>query len=152
MLSSQGLSMRPCAGILIVTAAAVLFAGCGGPQSSFAPPSQAMTQNSAAVAQPDIIDPDQCLSHGDVHATPCRVQLTASKPVVDVSLRTPGGSKGSIVEHDTCGGATGIASISGSENDWQVTAGATKGACKARFNYFNNNKKVGWVRIKIQNQ
>ena len=150
MLSSQGFSMRPFAGIITLTAAAALFAGCGGPQSSFAP--QAMSQSNAAVMPADVMDPDRCLSHGDVHATPCRVQLTVSNPVIDVTVRTPKGSKGSVVEHDTCGGATGIASISGSDNSWQVTAGATKGTCKARFNYFNNAKKIGWVRIKIQNQ
>ena len=69
-----------------------------------------------------------------------------------MTLRTPRGSKGSIVEHDTCGGASGIASIAGSADSWQVTAGAMQGDCKARFNYFNNAQKVGWVEIKIQNQ
>lgn len=98
------------------------------------------------------MEPDHCKYSGGVRATPCRVQLSASKPTVTVTLRTPKGSKGSVVEHDSCGGASGIASISGSGTSWQVAAGAMQGACKARFSYFNNAQKVGWVRIKIQNQ
>jgi len=149
MVLSQCLSVRPFAALASVAAAAALLAGCGGSQTGFAP--QAVTQSNAATGA-SIMEPDHCKYAGGVRATPCRVQLTASHPVVTVTLRTPKGSKGSIVEHDSCGGASGMATISGSDTSWQVTAGATLGTCFARFNYFNNDQKVGWVRVKIQNQ
>lgn len=152
MVLSQCFSVRSLAGIVTAAGAAALLAGCGGSQSGFAP--QALTQsNPAGVKAAAAIEPDaNCRSHGGVHATPCRVVVTASNPDVTVTLRTPKGSKGSVVEHDTCGGASGIASISGSGDSWQVSAGAMQGTCRAHFNYFNNAKKVGWVKIKIQNQ
>lgn len=150
MVSSQWFSVRPLTGIVTLAVAAALLAGCGSAQSGFAP--QSVTQSSSAVTHASVIEPDSCKNSGGVRATPCRVQLTASNPVIDVSVKTPNGAKGTVVEHDSCGGASGIASITGSDNSWVVTAGAVKGHCKARFNYFNNNQKVGWARIKIQNQ
>lgn len=146
-MTSKGRATAP---LCFGAAAALAFAlaGCGGAQSQI--PMQGSTQS--ALSRGGSIEPDACKSQGGVRAMPCRVQLTASNPSITVTLRTPQGSKGSIVEHDTCGGASGIASITGSGDTWQVTAGAVQGNCKARFNYFNNSQKAGWVQIKIQNQ
>jgi len=131
--------------------AALALTACGGTQSALSP--ALSTQSSQTVGARLPIGDDTCRTQGGVRATPCRVQLTASNPgPIAVTLRTPHGSKGSVVEHDNCGGASGIATITGSGSSWSVNAGATIGSCKARFNYFNNAQKVGWARITIQNQ
>lgn len=146
MVSSRCLPVRPISGALAAMTAVALLAGCGSSQSGFAPAGS--TQLNAGM-----IVPAACRYHGGVRATPCLVRLTASNPgPITVTLRTPHGSKGTIVEHDTCGGASGKASISGSGDTWQVTAGAIEGDCIARFNYHNNAQKVGWVEVKIENQ
>ena len=151
MVSSKCLSARTFTAIASVFTAAAILAGCGGSQAGFAP--QAVTQsNPAAATGATVMEPDNCKYAGGVRATPCRVQLNASHPVVTVTLRAPKGSKGTVVEHDTCGGASGMASISGSDASWQVTAGGTLGKCFVRFNYFNNDQKIGWARVKIENQ
>ncbi|HYL27232.1 MAG TPA: hypothetical protein VEW74_05310 [Candidatus Nitrosotalea sp.] len=132
-------------------AAAAALAACAGSQPGVNPTFSTQTSQAQNVRTP--IGDDTCRSQGGVRATPCRVQLTTSNPgPIAVTLRTPHGAKGSLVEHDNCGGAAGIAVITGSGNSWSVTAGAKSGSCKARFNYFNNGQKVGWARIKIQNQ
>lgn len=87
-----------------------------------------------------------------MRVTPCRVEFTVSNEgPTSLSVRTPHGSKGEVVEHDSCGGASGIASFSGSGSSWSVTAGAKAGNCKARFNYSNNGKKVGFAVLKVDN-
>jgi hypothetical protein len=135
----------------MAVAVAIAFAGCSGSQSALNP-ALATQAGQALGARSPVGAPDTCKYQGGVRATPCRVQLSASNPgPIAVTLRTPHGSKGSVVEHDNCGGASGIATITGSGDSWSVTAGSTAGACKARFNYFNNAQRVGWVRINIQN-
>jgi hypothetical protein len=128
--------------------AAAILAGCSGSQN------QLPLGSSAAVQSPMIgMDAGSCPSKGGVKVTPCKVVLTASQPGPDtVTLQTPHGSKSSVVEHDTCGGASGIATVTEQSTDtWIVTAGATAGDCKAKFNYFNNGKRVGWAELKIEN-
>jgi hypothetical protein len=148
MATSQCLSVRPLLGAL---AAAAILAGCGGSAGQLNPQSLTGVTGATSSHSPGI-EPDACRSNGGVRATPCRVQLSASNPgPVSVTLRTPHGAKGSVVEHDTCG-TSGIATVTqGSGGTWNVTAGSTAGSCKARFNYFNNAQKVGWARIEIQN-
>jgi len=109
--------------------------------------------NSAAMLHNSAIEPDACLNNGGVRVAPCRILFNAGNPGPDtVYVRTPHGSKGSVLESDTCGGASGIATITqGSGNSWIVTAGPTTGRCKARFNYFNNNQKAGWATLRINN-
>jgi hypothetical protein len=149
MVSPRHRSVRSALGAFAAIAAAAIVTGCGASQSQLNP--QGSNQFSSAVATRSTVEPQACRYQGGVRATPCRVQLSASNPgPVTVTLRTPHGSKGSIVEHDSCGGASGVATITGSGDTWQVTAGSTAGACKARFNYFNNSQKDGWVRITIQ--
>ena len=56
------------------------------------------------------------------------------------------------MEHDRCGGASGKAVVThDSGNTWTVTAGATAGDCRAKFNYFNNDQRVGWAELRIEN-
>ena len=131
--------------------AAIALTACAGTQSALNP--ALSTQSSQTVGASVPIADHTCRTQGGVRAMPCRVELTPSKPgPIAVTLRTPHGSKGSVVEHDNCGGASGIAAVTGSGNSWSVSAGATIGSCKARFNYFNNAQRVGWARITIQNQ
>jgi hypothetical protein len=132
--------------VSLVSAAAIL-AGCGSGSQNQLP------LGSSAAAQSRIVSPDACLSKGGVRVTPCKIVLTASQPGPDtVTLKTPKGSKGSIVEHDTCGGASGKATITQQSTDtWEVTAGAEAGDCHAKFNYFNNDKRVGWAELEIEN-
>jgi hypothetical protein len=151
MATSQRISVRPLLGALAAVASTAILAGCGGSAAQVNP--QSLTGvNAAPSSHSSGVQPDACRSNGGVRATPCRVELTASNPgPVSVTLRTPHGAKGSVVEHDNCG-TSGVATVAqGSGNTWIVTAGSTAGSCKARFNYFNNAQKVGWARIEIQN-
>lgn len=148
MEASRRVLTRPVVSVAALVAAGLL-AGCSGSPSL--PASPGTTQLTSSFTHSGVVSPDACKSNGGVRATPCRVVLSASNSTVAVSLRTPQGSKGSVVEHDNCGGASGIATISGSYQTWTVTAGSMAGSCKARFNYFNNNQLVGWAKIKIQN-
>ena len=87
--------------------AAAMLAGCSSGSQNQLP-----LGSSATVQSPMTMGADSCLSKGGVRVTPCKVVLTASQPGPDtVTLRTPHGSKGSVVEHDTCGGASGKATI-----------------------------------------
>jgi hypothetical protein len=126
--------------------AAAVLGGCGGSQNQ-------LPLGSSAAGQSSMAGFDACLSKGGVRVTPCKVILTASQPGPDtVTLRTPKGSKGSVVEHDTCGGASGKATITQQTTDtWEVTAGAEAGNCHAKFNYFNNGQRVGWAVLLIEN-
>lgn len=131
-------------------AAAVALAACSSHQSSPMPavPGQSPVQSMGQSAmQPDVA----CRHEGAVRVTPCRVEFTSSNQgPVTVTLRTPHGAKGSVVEHDNC---TGIATITQqSNNTWQVTAGSTSGTCHARFNYSNNGQLVGYAVLRIRNQ
>ncbi|MGB6712684.1 MAG: hypothetical protein WBE30_03595 [Candidatus Cybelea sp.] len=128
--------------------AAAMLAGCSSGSQNQLP-----LGSSATVQSPMTMGADSCLSKGGVRVTPCKVVLTASQPGPDtVTLRTPHGSKGSVDEHDTCGGASGKATITQVSTDtWQVTAGAEAGDCHAKFNYFNNGQRVGWAYLKIEN-
>jgi hypothetical protein len=127
--------------------AAAILAGCSSGSQNQLP------LGSSAVAQSVMVGASACLSKGGVRVTPCKVVLTASQPGPDtVTLKTPHGSKGSVVEHDTCGGASGKATITQESTDtWEVTAGAEAGDCHAKFNYFNNDKRVGWAELHIEN-
>lgn len=127
--------------------AAAMVAGCSSGSQSQLP------LGSSATVQSPMMGADACTSKGGVRVTPCKVILTASQPGPDtVTLTTPHGSKGSVVEHDDCGGASGIATVTEQTTDaYTVTAGAQVGNCKAKFNYFNNGRRVGWAELKIEN-
>jgi hypothetical protein len=149
---SRCLSARPLLGALTAVAASAMLAACGGSQAQLNPQGPAQV-NAETVAHPLAVEPDVCLTNGGVRVAPCRIHFTVAHPGPDsVSVRTPQGKKGSLLESDQCGGASGIATIvQGSGNTWTVTAGPTTGHCKARFNYFNNNQKVGWATLRINN-
>jgi hypothetical protein len=133
--------------LVSLASVAAILAGCSSGSQNQVP------LGSSATAQSLMVGADACLSKGGVRVTPCKVVLTASQPGPDtVTLKTPHGSKGSVVEHDTCGGASGKATITQQSTDtWEVTAGAEAGDCHAKFNYFNNNQRVGWAELKIEN-
>jgi hypothetical protein len=151
MAKTRWLSMRHVLGAITATGAAAALAACSGSQTSLS--STPATQTGAGVASHQPIQPDACRNNGGVRVTPCKIVFTASTPgPVTVDVQTPSGTKDTIVEHDNCGGASGIATITqGSGDQWIVTAGATSGRCKARFNYFNNNQLVGWAVLRINN-
>jgi hypothetical protein len=108
--------------------AAAMLAGCSSGSQSQLP------LGSSATVQSPMMGADSCTFKGGVRVSPCKVILTASQPGPDtVTLTTPHGSKGSVVEHDDCGG------------------GAEAGDCHAKFNYFNNGRRVGWAELKIEN-
>jgi hypothetical protein len=128
--------------------AAAILAACGGTQNQFQP------VGSSPTLQSPMIGADACAGKGGVRVTPCKVIFTASQPGPDtVSVRTPKGNKSTLVEHDNCGGASGKAVLTEETTDtWSVSAGALTGNCKAKFNYFNNNKRVGWAELIIENE
>jgi hypothetical protein len=98
---------------------------------------------------------NHCIAHGGVRVTPCSVDLTVSNPGPDtVIVRTPERKKGTLSEQDTCGGASGIATVTqGSGDSWIVTAGATTGSCTATFNFESGKKHkiVGSADLAITN-
>jgi hypothetical protein len=127
--------------------AAAIMAGCSSGSQNQLP------LGSSATVQSPMMSADSCTFKGGVRVNPCKVVLTASQPGPDtVTLTTPHGSKGSIDEHDNCGGASGHATVTQQTTDtWVVTAGALAGDCHAKFNYFNNGRRVGWAELKIEN-
>lgn len=153
MYTSRCVSMRPLLGALSIIAAAGMLAACGGPQTSLNPQGPTQSNSAANGRSLSVIEPDVCQNSGGVRVAPCRIRFSAGNPGPDtVNVRTPGGSKGMVTEIDQCGGASGKATITqGTGNSWIVTAGPTAGRCKARFNYFNNNQKVGWAILRINN-
>jgi hypothetical protein len=138
---------------LAAAVATAMLAGCGGSQGL----SPAPAQGSALSIHSIMVSPDVkggCTAHGGVRVTPCSVDLTASSSGPDtVTVRTPKSKKGKLSESDTCGGASGIATVTqGSGDDWTVTAGLTTGSCTATFDYTNKHGKViGYADLDITN-
>lgn len=132
----------------VALGAAVAVAGCGGSQLQSTP--QTISQ---APVVPQV--KDHCPAHGGVRATPCSVDFTVSSPGPDtVTVRTPERKKGTLVEQNNCGGASGIATVTqGSGDTWIVTAGATAGSCTATFNFESGKKGkvVGHADVAITN-
>lgn len=133
-------------------ASAAILSGCSGSPSQYNPAAAAQA-NAAALHSPTTPDLQQCRQEGGVRITPCRVKFdVANQGPLSISLHTPHGSKGKVVERDTCGGASGMASLSGSGKSWAATAGARRGRCRVRFTYSNNGKEVGWAVLRIHNR
>ncbi len=138
-----------------------LLAGCGGSQALGPAPAGG---TSSLVSHSPIVNPDAkggggkghggCTVKGGVRVDPCTVDFTASSYGPDtVVVRTPENKKGVLSEGDTCGGASGIATVTqGSGDDWTVTAGATQGTCAATFTYANKRgKTIGYAVLNITN-
>jgi hypothetical protein len=136
-----------------------LLAGCGGSQALGPAPAGG---TSSLVSHSPIVNPDAkggkghggCTVHGGVRVDPCTVDFTASSYGPDtVVVRTPKNKKGVLTEADTCGGASGIATVTqGSGDDWTVTAGATQGSCAATFTFANKKgKTIGSAVLNITN-
>ncbi|HKU81115.1 MAG TPA: hypothetical protein VJP76_03010 [Candidatus Tumulicola sp.] len=130
-------------------AAAALLAGCGGSGSQV---------NPAGAMQNVVVHRNVaggCSAHGGARVSPCTVDLNASNPGPDtVTTRNPRSKKGTFTESDTCGGASGIATVVLASGDqWTVTAGSTAGSCSAEFDYTApHGKKVGWAVLNITNE
>jgi hypothetical protein len=131
-----------------------LLAGCGGSQALGPAPAGG---TSSLVSHSPIVMPDKkggCERHGGVSVTPCTVDFTASSTGPDtVVVKSPENKKGVLSEADTCGGASGIATVTqGSGDDWTVTAGATQGSCAATFTFANKHgKTIGSAVLNITN-
>lgn len=126
----------------------MVMTGCAGSQINPAPAGVTSQSNFSGGVAPLT----SCRNQGGVRVTGCRVVFTASNPNAQtVTVTTPNGEKGKIVEHDSCAVA-GIATITpAASGQWTVTPGSTTGNCHARFNYFNNGQKVGWAVLRVQN-
>jgi hypothetical protein len=131
--------------------AAAMLAGCGGSQGL----SPAAPQASAQGAHSITISPDaRACHHGGVRVSPCSVDFSVSNPGPDtVTVRTPLDKKGTLSEADTCGGASGIATVTqGTSDDWIVTAGEATGSCAATFTYTSKRGKgIGHAVLSITN-
>lgn len=149
-MSTSRSVLKSSLGAVALLTATLIASGCAGSQNV----SPAAPATSAQSMQTSMLGPDACRHEGGVRVTPCKVVFTASNPGPDtVTLKTPNGEKGTVTEHDNCGGASGIATVTqGTGDTWTVTAGATAGTCRARFNYFNNGQKVGFAVLTIVNQ
>jgi hypothetical protein len=130
--------------------AGAMLAGCGGSQT------QAGLLGPIQNGSPTMVSPSvkgHCAAHGGVRVDPCTVDFTASSPGPDtVTVRNPKSKKGTLTESDTCGGPSGIATLSANGNQWTVTAGSTTGSCTAEFDYTNHHGKiVGSAVLSITN-
>jgi len=146
-------SIRTLVGAMSAIAAVAIIAGCSGSQvnPSAGQPGTAMQAHSP-VGLPAV--KNHCDAHGGVRVTPCTVTFDASSAGPDtVVVRTPKAKKGTLAEQDTCGGSSGIATVTqGSGNDWIVTAGPTAGTCTAEFDFTNHHgKQVGYATLSITN-
>ena len=152
-MATSSLSARHIFTAFAVAASAAILSGCSGSPSSQVTPMGA-TQPASLLNTPLV--KDDCPAHGGVRVDPCKVKFTISDPGPDtVKVRAPEGKKGSLVEEDDCGGASGIATVAqGSGDSWTITAGATTGTCKAIFRYHNgaHDKVVGHARLRITNK
>ena len=94
---------------------------------------------------------------GHCHAIsvkPHRIFFTVSNPgPVAVTVTTQ--QQGTVSEVDTCGGASGVATVTqdtGSTGQWTVTAGAQQGSCKALYILDNTSgQKIGQAVLHITN-
>ena len=89
-----------------------------------------------------------------ISVKPRRIFFTVSNPgPVTVTVTTQ--EQGTVSEVDTCGGASGVASVTqdtGSTGQWTVTAGAQQGSCKALFILSDTSgKKIGEAVLHITN-
>jgi hypothetical protein len=87
-----------------------------------------------------------------ISVKPHRVFFTVSNPgPVTVTVTTQ--KQGTVSETDTCGGASGIATVTqGTGDQWTVTAGAQQGSCKALFILQNTSgQKIGQAVLHITN-
>jgi len=88
-----------------------------------------------------------------VTVTPHRIFFTVSNPG-PVTVTVNAKQQGTITEVDTCGGASGVASVVevGTTDQWTVTAGAATGSCKALFILKNTSgQKLGQAVLHITN-
>lgn len=99
--------------------------------------------------QPNDGGGDHCRN---ISVKPRRVFFTVSNPgPVTVTVTTQ--QQGTVTETDTCGGASGIATVTqGTGDQWTVTAGAQQGSCKALFILANTSgQKIGQAVLHITN-
>jgi hypothetical protein len=75
----------------------------------------------------------------------------SSSGPVTVTVST--NQQGYVSEFDTCGGASGVATVTqGTGNYWTVTAGSQQGSCKALFVLKNTSgQKLGHAVLHITN-
>lgn len=137
-------------------AAGAVLAGCGGAQTGSPLASQpgAVIPNHVQSISPAV--KGHCDAKGGVRVDPCSVDLNASNPGPDtVTVRLPKDKKGTLTESDTCGGPSGIATVTaGSDNQYTVAAGSTAGTCTATFDYMNHKGKkvLGYANLSITNE
>jgi hypothetical protein len=142
--------------IVAALAAAAVMAGCAGSHNQFNPtPSSpnSVVSSPAGVTGDSGMAPDGCRHVGIIHLTPCSIKFTSSHAgPVKVVVSVQNHIRGTVVEHNDCGGAAGVAKISRKSNyDWMVTAGSSSGDCEARFVYYHNGHKDGWAELRISN-
>jgi hypothetical protein len=139
---------------LSLAVAAGLLAGCSGGSQGTNPVAPAGNPALVGHASPIADVKGGCTAHGGVRVTPCSVTFTSSNVgPFSVTVRTPKNKKGALTELDSCGGASGIATVTqGSGDDWNVTAGAETGSCTATFTYANKHgKTTGSAELDITN-
>lgn len=134
-------------------AAAAFLAGCSGMhQVTPATNSAATAQIAQPGAQPPL-SPDACRFVGIIRLTPCKIDFTSSNPgPKKVTVTIQHHINGTVVQHNDCGGVSGIAKITRVTNTlFRVKAGAMTGDCEARFVFFHNGNKDGWALLRINN-
>lgn len=142
--------------IIAALAAIAAIAGCAGSHGQFSPVSPVTSgSNFLQNGNQELFggEPDLCRHVGIIRLSPCHVHFTSSesKPVL-VAVTIQGHLNGTVVQHNDCGGLSGVAKISRRTNfRWKVAAGSSTGSCLARFIFYHNGSKEGWAELKIQN-
>jgi hypothetical protein len=89
----------------------------------------------------------------NITVTPHVIYFTVSNPgPVTVTVKTR--TQGVVSEVDTCGGASGVATVTqiSTSDEWSVAAGAQQGSCKALFILNNTTgQKIGQAVLHITN-
>lgn len=136
---------------VVALSLAALLAGCAGshqfgPTTSSDFTTQAPLSHASSPGAPDL-----CRHVGVISATPCQVKFTSAGSQ-DVTIAVKGHMRGTVTQHNNCGGSSGVASISRVSNlDWKVTAGSTNGTCRVRFNFYHDGNNEGFAIVRIDN-
>jgi hypothetical protein len=147
-MNLPSLSLRP----LLAVASLAVLAGCAGtagsPSASGAVP---FTQAQGSSPMGVIADKgSKCKSDNGVSVHPCSVTLSLKNPTVNITAKGP--AKGTFSVNDTKCETGDIATVTGSGDQYVVTAGTTSGTCTAKFeDKDQSGKNLGTAKLKIEN-
>ena len=134
--------------LLAVIGLASILSACGSGASTPSTQAAAPANGATSPMQRDFPD-HHCLHNGRLKLNPCAVKLTVSNPTATVmATGRPGGT---ITYKDNDCTKKAVATLSGSDGTYLVTAGVSAGRCVARFKD-KSGQKVGRAILYIVNK